>query len=427
MKRTMIKDVNSGSEKVVVKGWVQRIRKMKSIVFIILRDRTGLIQCVVEKEVFNESNVGLESVISITGNIVTNVNALGDYEIQVEAIDVLSRVNRELPIQVNKEELNIQLDTLLKNRVLALRHEKENLIFKIQTRIAQLFQSFFVNKEFTEIHTPKLVKEGAEGGANVFQLEYFGKQAYLAQSPQFYKQMMVIAGMEQVFEIGPVFRAEQHSSNRHLNEYISMDMEMGFISSEMELMSIENELLIFIIERLKIEFGRTLNAHNIELPEVPKEIPIMTYNDVVNLLKNQYNVSSEDGDLNPEGERVISDHIFRETGSEFIFISAYPKKKRPMYAMPNGNLTNSFDLLFRGLEITTGGLRIHELDMLIESMKFKGLNPDNYQSYLESFKYGAPPHGGFAIGLERLTTQLLGLDNVRRTSLFPRDMDRLTP
>jgi len=440
-KRTLIGEVeksmnqsmqveNQKESEVKISGWLHRIRRLKNITFLIMRDRTGLVQCVLEPELeaMLEFPLTHESVLTVYGKVVSGKNTYGNHEILIKSIEALNLAEPELPIQVNNESLDVQLDTLLEHRVLGLRHPKEMAIFKIQAAIAQGFAQFLGSQGFTEMHTPKLVKEGAEGGANVFKLDYFGDTAFLAQSPQFYKQMMVIAGFERVFEIGSVFRAESHSTSRHLNEYVSLDFEMGFISDESELMTLETALLESILSSLNETHAHELSLLGVKLPEVPKEIPQMKLSEAIEILKTQYGKTELDGDLDPEGEKLIGQHVFEQTGSEFVFLTHYPQRKRPMYTMPCGETeTHSFDLLFRGLEITTGGRRIHNHAQLIESMIKKGLNPDAYTSYLEAFRYGAPPHGGLAIGLERLTAQLLGFSNVRRTSLFPRDGQRLVP
>ena len=429
MHRILISEVSMNPNTTVkLCGWVHRVRKLKHVTFVILRDRTGLIQCVLDPEVESGSTLNPETVICVIGTVVQGKNAYGNYEIAVKEIDILNPSEGLLPIQVNGDILDVQLDTLLEHRVLGLRHPKEKAVFVIQSRIAQYFAAFLSDESFMEVHTPKLVKEGAEGGANVFKLDYFGETAYLAQSPQFYKQMTVIAGFERVFEIGSVFRAEAHSTSRHLNEYVSLDFEMAFIKDEFELMKMETVLLQYIINTLKVSEYAELEKLDITIPEVPSVIPHMKLSEAIKILKSEYGKTELDGDLDPEGEKLISEHVFKETGSEFLFLTHYPQRKRPMYTMPCGEEeTHSFDLLFRGLEITTGGCRIHSYDALIANMKKKGLNPDAYTSYLEAFKYGAPPHGGLAIGLERLTAQLLGFANVRRTSLFPRDGLRLVP
>lgn len=414
------------NETVKVAGWVHRIKKLKAVVFVILRDRTGLLQLALAPEQFE--NLRLETVIEATGKVVESPNKYGMYELQVTNMRILSKVSEELPIAINQKQLNHQLETQLNHRVLSLRHQSNQLMLKVQNSLVTSFRAFLAQEGFAEIRTPKLVKEGAEGGSNVFSLDYFNQTAYLAQSPQFYKQMMVIAGCERVFEVGPVFRAEQHSTSRHLNEYTSMDLEMGFIEDETVLMALENRLLLEMIKNVKLCMGTQLEEMQIHLPEVPKSIPCMALEEAIEILKTQYGKTHLEGDLDPEGEKLICEHVLKTSGSEFVFLTHYPQKKRPMYTMPCGeSKTRSFDLLFRGLEITTGGLRIHNLDVLKESMVKKGLQPEAYTSYLEAFRYGAPPHGGLAIGLERLTAMLMGFDNVRQATLFPRDINRLIP
>lgn len=335
--------------------------------------------------------------------------------------------NDLLPFEVNKKEVNTGLENLLNHRVLSLRHEKIASIFKIKATLEEAFREYLINMDFIRIFTPKIVSQGAEGGANVFNLNYFGKDAFLAQSPQFYKQMMVASGLEYVFEIGPVFRAEEHNSSRHLNEYISLDLEMAFIEEYEELMELETQVIKFMFEKVKEKNENELKLLNIEMPTIT-EIPKLKLHEAREILKNRFKKEMPEGDLNTEGEKLIATYIKETTGSEFVFITEYPKENRPMYTMPAENgLTKSFDLLFKGLEITSGGQRIHEYEMLVASFREKGLNEENSQNYLNTFKYGVPPHGGFAIGLERLTAKLLGLTNVREASAFPRDINRLTP
>lgn len=405
-------------------GWIHRIKKLKHVTFMILRDRTGYVQCVLDPVRFSEMPA-LESVVAVIGTVEARHNAYGEFELNVDELTVLSEAMTELPIVINQPELGVSLDTQLKHRVLSLRHASNALTFQIQSEMAYAFRAFLRENQFTEIHTPKLVKEGAEGGADVFSLDYFGQKAYLAQSPQFYKQMMVIAGLERVYEIGPVFRAEPHSTRRHLNEYTSMDLEMGFIEDIEVLMTLETELLKRMMTHLKSVFGERVET---SLPQVPERIPRMTLEEAVSLYAESVDRPVDRSDLDPEGERFIGAYAWEKWHSDFLFLTHYPAKKRPMYTMPSGeNSTESFDLLFRGLEITTGGLRIHDYDRLVENMKRKGLDPGAYSTYLEAFKFGAPPHGGLAIGLERLTAQFLGLENIREATLFPRDASRLLP
>ena len=429
MKRIMVNELNNYiNEKVQIKGWVHRIRKLKSITFIILRDRTGLVQCVANNEHINASETKLESVICIIGTVLESKNNLNSFEVSVEKFNILNSSLEELPIEINKENLEVNLDTMLNNRMLSLRHEKVNSIFKIQNIIVEGFREFLNRKDFTEISTPKLVEEGAEGGTEVFKVQYFERQAYLAQSPQFYKQMMVGAGFERVYEVGHVYRAEEHNTNRHLNEYISMDLEMGFIEDVEEIMNLEENLLKVILKKVTEEGKSYLKLLKAEVPIIENKIPRIKFSEAIEILKKEYNKTGLDGDMDPEGEKLICKYAKEKLSCDFIFLTHYPRKKRPMYTMPCGiTETYSFDLLFRGIEITTGGQRIHEYRMLIDNMKYKGLNPENYESYTSNFKYGMPPHGGLAIGLERITAKILGFENVREASLIPRDRTRLVP
>lgn len=429
MERIMVNELDKYiNKKVQIKGWVHRIRKLKAITFIVFRDRAGLVQCVVNNEELNTTEIKLESVVSIIGTVKESKNNLNPFEVAVEKINIINSSLEDLPIEINKEILEVNLDTMLNNRMLSLRHESVNLIFKIQNIIVEGFREFLNQEDFTEISTPKLVEEGAEGGTEVFKVQYFEKQAYLAQSPQFYKQMMVGAGFERVYEVGHVYRAEEHNTNRHLNEYISMDLEIGFIEDEEEIMILEENLLIFILNKVKEEGKNYLELLKAEVPRIKNKIPRIKFSEAIEILEREYNKTGLDGDMDPEGEKLICKYAKEKLGSDFIFLTHYPRKKRPMYTMPCGcDETHSFDLLFRGIEITTGGQRIHEYSMLIENMKYKGLNPENYESYTSNFKYGMPPHGGLAIGLERITSRLLGLENVREASLIPRDRTRLVP
>lgn len=429
MERIMINKLNEYINKSVnIKGWIHRVRKLKSITFLILRDRTGLVQCVLENNLIDANLLKLESVVSINGEVRESKNNLNPFEISVESINIINSCKEELPIEINQNNLEVNLDTMLNNRVLSLRHEKINSIFKIQNLIVEGFKEFLRKEDFTEIFTPKLVAQGAEGGSDVFEVKYFENKAYLAQSPQFYKQMMVGAGFERVFEVGHVYRAEQHDTNRHLNEYISMDLEMGFIENEEELMDLEENLLKYILNKVAKEGEKYLKLINANIPNIKGKIPRIKLSEAINILEKHYNKKGLEGDLDPEGEKLICKYAKENLGCEFIFLTHYPRKKRPMYTMPCGeHETHSFDLLFRGIEITTGGQRIHDYDMLIKNMEYKNLNPNNYESYTETFKYGMPTHGGLAIGLERITAKLLDLENIREATLITRDRHRLLP
>lgn len=429
MKRRLVSELNSCiNNKANIQGWVYKVRKLKSISFVILRDRSGLVQCIVDNSKIDISNIRLESVVSITGEVKESNNKLNFFEIVVEEIEVINNSINELPIEINKESLECNLDTMLSNRVLSLRHPKVNAIFKVQNEIVNGFREFLNSEGFTEIRTPKIVKEGAEGGADIFEVKYFENKAYLATSPQFYKQMMVAAGFERVYEIGHAYRAEEHNTNRHLNEYVSMDLEMGFINDEKDIMNLEEQMLKYILNKLNINCKEYFELLEVSIPEIKESIPRVDFNEALNILKKEYNKSDLEGDLDPEGEKLIYKYVKEKYNSEFVFLTNYPRKKRPMYTMPLGEKgTHSFDLLFKGIEITTGGQRIHEYEKLIENIKCKGFNPHEYDSYLDVFKYGMPKHGGLAIGLERITAKLLDLENVREATLFTRDRKRLIP
>lgn len=429
MKRTLVAELTSKSGEVVkVQGWVYRIRKLGAIAFLLIRDRTGIVQCVVDSKNFDFNNLKLETVIQVVGKVVRVRKVELGVEINVFELKVISEVTHDLPFTLNHENLAANLDLMLNHRVLSLRHPKTNAVFKIQAILAQSFGEFLKKEGFTQVFTPKIVAQGAEGGSELFELRYFDKKAYLAQSPQFYKQMLVGAGYERVFEIGHVYRAEEHATSRHLNEYISLDLEMGFISDERDLMELETKLLAEVFSTLRTNCKEELVLLEVNLPEIGDQIPDLKMSEAIQILQDQYGRTDLEFDLDPEGERMLGEYIWQKYGSEFVFITHYPKAKRPMYTMPaDHGETHSFDLLFRGLEVTTGGQRIHCYEQLCASIAKRGLLVDNYLDYLEIFKYGMPPHGGLAIGLERLTGQLLGLKNIRQATLFPRDRYRLRP
>ncbi|AGK95567.1 aspartate--tRNA(Asn) ligase [Clostridium pasteurianum] len=425
MNRTLVEELNNKLGEIAkVQGWVQRIRKLGKIAFIILRDRSGSVQCVVNTKNIDINGLKLESVVEITGKVALEKNI----EIQLISLDIISEVEENIPIEINKDKIQANLDTVLNNRVLSLRHKTINSVFKIEACLAEAFEEFLIEHDFTQIFTPKIVAGGAEGGTEVFELKYFEQKAYLAQSPQFYKQMMVGAGYERVFEIGHVYRAEEHNTNRHLNEYVSLDFEMAFIEDENNIIDIETELLKSMIEKVKSKCQKELEILAAELPEIKDKIPSMQLPEAIKILRDVYGKDDLVKDIDPEGERLISKYVKDKYNSDFVFLTHYSAEKRPMYTMPTGDgLTHSFDLIFRGVEITTGGQRIHSYEMLKRNMEVKGLNPEDFQDYLQVFKYGMPPHGGLAIGLERLTAQLLGLKNIREAALFPRDRERITP
>ena len=416
---------------VKIHGMVYKIRKMSDFAFVLIRTKQAVVQCVYSSELceFPLELLREESAVRITARVVAEERSRVGYELQLLSVEVLSEPEELSPIVINNKRVDTSLENLLNYRPITLRNEKERAIFKIQEGICRAIREFMHRERFTEIHSPKIVSEGAEGGVNIFKLDYFGKQAYLAQSPQFYKQMMV-GVFERVFEIAPVFRAEKHDTARHLNEYTGVDFEMGFIESFEEIMQMETAMLKYIMAFLQEQYGQELSLLKIQLPEI-SEIPAVKFSEAKEMVAKAYHREIKDmHDFEPEEEKLLCELIKKQTGSEFVFVTHYPSAKRPFYAMDskeNPEETLSFDLLFRGLEITTGGQRIHNYREQVAKMEARGMNPAAFESYLMMHKAGMPPHGGLGIGLERLTTKLLNQENVRLSSLFPRDINRVTP
>ena len=333
------------------------------------------------------------------------------------------------PVVITKKQVQCDLNTNLDYRPVTLRNPRERAIFKLQEGIQRGFREFLTLQNFTEVHTPKINFAGAEGGTNVFKLDYFGKQVYLAQSPQLYKQALV-GVYERVFEIAPVFRAEHHDTSRHLNEYISMDFEMGFIDSFEDIMNMETGALKYIMNLLKTEYANEVALLHADIPEIT-EIPVIKFMDAKQVIMKQFKYQPTDmKDFDPAEEEMLGKYAKKKFNSDFIFVTHYPSKKRPFYTMDDPEdpeYTLSFDLLFRGLEITSGGQRVHDYNEQVEKMKRLGMDPEQFETYLMLHKYGAPPHGGLGLGLERLTMHLLGFKNVREATMFPRDINRVTP
>lgn len=428
---TSIRDVLSGGfcgQTVTVKGMVHALHDMGGISFLTLRGGDGVLQCVFsEKSAL--ANVSEECAVAISGVPRAEPRAPGGVELAVSSLAVLSRPAAPMPVPVSKRNLELNLDTELSLRPVVLRSLRERSIFRIQEAFCRAFRDTLHGLGFTEIHTPKIVHAGAEGGSNIFRLDYFGRKAFLAQSPQFYKQMMVGA-YERVFEIAPVFRAEKHSTPRHLNEYTSMDFEMGFIESFEDIMEVETLFLRRAMDLLREEYPGDVERLGVALPEVSR-IPTLRFDEAKALAAERYHRPIRDPyDLEPEEEVNIGRYAREVLGSDFVFITHYPSKKRPFYAMDDPadpRFTLSFDLLFRGMEVTTGGQRIHDHQAQVDKMLARDMHPEEFESYLMIHKHGMPPHGGLGVGLERLTARLCGLDNVRYACLFPRDLSRLEP
>lgn len=412
-------------------GAVHTIRHMGEVAFVILRKSRGLVQCVYEAGItdFDIRELKEESAVEVMGVVKAEERAPQGFEIRLKEIRVLSRPAEPLPLAVSKWKLNTSLEAKLSLRPISLRNVRERAKFKIQEGIVRGFRDYLLSRDFTEIRTPKIVARGAEGGSNVFKLEYFNKKAELGQSPQFYKQTMV-GVYDRVFEAAPVFRAEKHNTTRHLNEYTSLDFEMGYIDSFRDVMDMETGMLQYVMKLLEQDYKKELDMLGVTLPEVGR-IPAVRFDQAKELVSRKYDRKIRNPyDLEPEEELLIGRYFQEEYGSDFVFVTHYPSKKRPFYAMDDPadpRFTLSFDLLFRGLEVTTGGQRIHDYREITAKMEKRGMDPEDIASYLMIFKYGMPPHGGLGIGLERLTMRLLDEQNVREASLFPRDVTRLEP
>lgn len=416
---------------VVLCGSIYKIRRMSGFAFVVLRTGRNLVQCIYSKEyaVFDLEEIKENFCVELKGEVAEDNRSKAGFEIRIKEVIILSKPAEEIPVVINNKKLAASLETILDYRPVTLRNDKERAVFKIQEGICAAARMFFMSQAFTEIHSPKIVYAGAEGGANIFKLDYFGREAYLAQSPQFYKQMMV-GVYDRVYEIGAVYRAEKHDTSRHLNEYTGIDLEMGYIKDFTEIMEMETKLLQEIMKYLKEYYNKEISLLEVTLPQTD-EIPAITFMEAKEMIREVYQREIKDyEDFEPEEERLLCELIKQQYQSEFVFVTHYPTSKRPFYAMEDkkdNKYTLSFDLLFRGLEITTGGQRIHDYFEQVEKMLKRQMNPELFESYLMIHKYGMPPHGGFGMGLERLTMCLLGKSNVRETTLFPRDLNRLEP
>lgn len=418
-------------QEICVNGAIHKIRDMGDVAFIILRKREGLVQTVYEAGLTDIplKELAEEMAVEIKGIVAAEERAPHGFELRLRTVRILSRPSETMPVAVNKWKMNASLETKLDLRPLTLRNIRERARFRIQEGIVRGFRDFLHDQGFTEIHSPKIGARGAEGGANLFRLEYFHKHAVLAQSPQFYKQMMV-GVFDRVFETAPVFRAEKHNTKRHLNEYTSLDFEMGFIDSFQDIMEMETGFLQYTMKLLEKDYKEELQILDVTLPKVD-QIPQVRFDSAKELVAEKYNRKIRNPyDLEPEEEVLIGQYFKEELDADFVFVTHYPSKKRPFYAMDDpqdATVTLSFDLLFQGMEVTTGGQRIHDYQMLVDKLEARGMSDEGMEQYMMVFRHGMPPHGGLGIGLERLTMKLLGEENVREATLFPRDLNRLEP
>ncbi len=435
MERTLTQQVSAHiGERIRVAGWLHSLRQLGGLNFLVIRDGWGLIQAVAEHEEeiapLIEGKLSTESIIAIEGLVIREAQAPGGAELHDLSIEVITPIVEAPPIPLNKRKISANIGTLLDQAVVANRHPARRAIFRLTAGMLENFRSTLTARGFTEIQTPKIVAAATESGANTFKLDYFGQPAYLAQSPQFYKQIMV-GVFERVFEVGPVFRAEEHDTTRHLNEYVSLDAEMGFIENHFTIMELLRDVITNILHTFDEHYSAELTLLHVQMPVVPAQIPHIHFADAQELILKLHGVDVRgEPDLSPQDERWLGEWAQHEFASDFLYVTGYPMRKRPFYTYPDParpEYSNSFDLLFRGTELVTGGQRLHRYEDYITAIAKAQLPLEPFASYLEAFKYGMPPHGGFAIGSERLLMQLIGASNVRLTTLFPRAINRLTP
>ena len=424
MERTLTSDLRArvgrparSGERVRLCGWLHHQRRLARLTFVLLRDRAGLVQIVVEDPAAIDAVARLlpETVLEVEATVAASEQAPGGVELREPRFTLLVEPADTPPVELRRPVLKEQLPTLLDHAPLALRHPRLRAAFEIAAASVAGYRATLDRLGFVEIQTPKLVASATEGGSNVFEVDYFGRPAYLAQSPQFFKQMLV-GVFERVYEVGPVFRAEPHDTSRHLAEYVSLDAELGFIGDHFDVMRVLRDAIAGMVEGVRERAAGAVELLGVELPAVPAEIPWVQFADT----------GVNDVDLSPADERRLCE----EHGTEFLFVTGYPMAKRPFYTHPEPGrpeYSNSFDLLFRGLELVTGGQRLHRYEDYLAALAARGLSPEPYEGYLQAFRYGMPPEGGFAIGLERWVARLTGAQNIRETTLFPRDLNRLTP
>jgi nondiscriminating aspartyl-tRNA synthetase len=432
VERTLTSELpGKAGQRVIIEGWMHNLRSFPDFSFLILRDRAGLAQVILDPgpELDKLRGIQNETVLRIDGLVVQEERSPLGVDVKEATITVISPVTGIGPFELNKKVLKPNLDVFLDHAAYGLRHPTKSATFRVFATLLGAYREFLTSQGFTEISTPKIVGSATEGGANVFKVEYFDQLAYLAQSPQLYKQIMV-GVFERVFEIGHVFRAEAHNTARHLNEYTSLDLEMGFIESQLDVMDMLSRALMAMFETVAQRNRADVELLKINLP-LGQSFPRITFREGQQLILDRHKEDRfHEPDLSPQDERWLCEWAKEEHGSDFVFVTHYPTAKRPFYAYPDPSdpeFSESFDLLFRGAELVTGGQRINDYDQLVGVMNQRGINPDPFVGFLEAFKYGMPPEGGFAIGGERLVARLTGAENIRETTLFPRDVTRLTP
>lgn len=438
MDRTLIKDtVNKIGTTVLLKGWVQTRRDHGKIVFLDVRDRSGLVQVVATAKI--AAKVSKEWIVSIRGpvrlrpkNLINDKLPTGTIEAEAKEIQILSASGSDFPISMdeysdNESDQQIRLDW----RFLDLRHPKKKLVFEVWTAMEQGFRDYWIKNDYIEIHSPKFISAASESGAELFEVKYFDRKAYLAQSPQFYKQMAMAAGFERVFEVGPVFRANPSFTSRHDTEFTMYDLEIAFVESHLDVIVEEEKAIVHALKQIKEKYGDAINQQydrGLVVPKLP--FPQVTLKEAKEILAKLKVPGETDGDLNPEEERRLSQYIYEQQGHEFVYVTEYPASARPFYHMhleSDSKLTKSFDLLWNGLEITTGAQREHRYDVLLAQAKEKGVQPESIDFYLNFFKFGMPPHGGCALGPSRMLMKVFNIPNVREVTYLYRGVNRLSP
>ena len=418
---------------VVVAGWIQQVRNLGGLRFVQLQDRSGVAQIVMPKKKVSEKIFNLDlqegDIILVEGDVIENTNAPNGKEILPSMLEILNKRVQEYPIAIS-DKIETNPDKRYDFRYLDLRKRNVAQIFEIESAAAYNFQEFFNKNNFLQFFSAKIVGSATESGANVFEISYFDKKAFLAQSPQFYKQMMLVAGFERVFEIGPVFRAEKHHTSRHLCEYTSIDFEISYIENQIEVMQVLENAVSYVINKLKKEKKDIFEERGVKIDEPPKKWPIITIQECNDILSSEGKELDIYEDLDAEAENIIGKYVKEKWKSDFVFVDQYPWNVRPFYTMKDDNnpkLTKSFDLLYKGQELTTGGQREHRVEILTKQAKEKGFKIEHVDSYLQFFRNGAPPHGGSGTGIERFVQKILDLPNIREARLLPRDPTRLHP
>ena len=425
MKRTLIAEIGTKETILTVGGWVQDIRILKNLSFLVLRDESGVCQVTVKtlEEPFDVASLNRESVILVEGVLVPQSQSKTGKEILARKITILNAAKVPLPL-APFDKVQADLDTRLNNRFLDMRNPRISSIFRLKSSILWGIRNFLKQNGFVEVQTPKIVASATEGGANLFNVKYFEDEAFLSQSPQLYKEILISAGVGRVFEVGPAFRAEKHNTVIHLNEFTSVDIEMAFADAEDAMRMLEG-VVDSAIQNILETNRKELEILGIELKRQPLPYPRVEFSECLKILEDAGIKHDPEEDLTPEDLRVIANKY-----SGFYFITKWPASVRPFYTMPDHEspeFTNSFDLQYQEKEITSGAQRVHDPAMLKSRFASKGLNPEDFDFYLKAFEYGMPPHAGWGLGLERLTMILLGLKNIRECAIFPRDRTRLKP